>query len=307
MKFLKSSAFKITLSAVVIFLIFRAIGAEEIYAALLSANIYYIAISFALVLQIILLKSIRWRNIAAAFNIKIGLVDSVNYTLISYAFAFITPGRVGEFIKTKYLADKSNAGYFKSFITVAIDKIFDLIALLGSALLGIVFLDISLPFSDFLIFPFALYAVALVSTFLFFEKALKLAKYLIPKRYRDNLKVLSIRREFYLTSLGMSFLIWVILSAAAFFILRSLGIFEASLTAVMIAVPLMAFSSQLPISFGGIGIRELAAIYFLSSIGVTPGKSAAFSLIYTFVSFVAPAIIGAVFYARVKAKKSIDS
>lgn len=68
----------------------------------------------------------------------------------------------------------------------------------------------------------------------------------------------------------------------------------------MIAVPLMALSSQLPISFGGIGVRELVAVYLFSTIGIAAEKSAAFSLIYTFVSFIVPAIIGAFLYLKLK-------
>ena len=295
--------FKFLLSAVLLFLIVRWIGAEEIYSALLSVNIYYILISFVFVLLLTLLKSIRWRNIAAAFKANISLADSINYTFISFAFGFVTPGRIGEFIKGKFLADKSKAGYFRSFLTAVVDKIFDLAALLGLAFLGTAFLDIDMPFSGLLVLPFALYAAILVLTWLFFNKTLKLAKYFIPGKYKDSIRLLRITREFYLSSLGMSFLIWAFLSMTAFFVLKALGIAEISLLTVIVAVPLMALSSQIPISLGGIGVRELVAIYFFSIMGVAAEKSAAFSLIYTFVSFAVPAVIGAILYVRAKSQK----
>ncbi|MBI2523114.1 flippase-like domain-containing protein [Candidatus Woesearchaeota archaeon] len=300
MKLLKSSGFKVLLSVILLFLVFRLIGFQEIYAVLLSVNLSYILISFVFVLLLILLKAVRWRNIAAAFKANISLADSINYTLISFTFGFVTPGRVGEFIKGKYLADKTKAGYFKSFLTAVIDKAFDIASLFGSALLGIAFLDINLPFSDLFIYLFISYIIILILIFLFFDKSLKFAKFFLPKKYRDDLEPLSITRKIYLSSLGISFLIWIFLSAAAFFILKSMDIPAVSLLIVMIAVPLMALSSQLPISFGGIGVRELVAVYLFSTIGIAAEKSAAFSLIYTFVSFIVPAIIGAFLYLKLK-------
>lgn len=306
MSLLKSNVFKTAFKALVsvtlLFLIFRLIGFEEIYAALLGMNFNYILVSLMFVLLLMLVKSIRWRNIASTFKAYISLADSVNYTFISFAFGFITPGRVGEFIKSKYLADKAKAGYFRSFLTVVIDKIFDLAALLGLVFLGTLFLDINSPFSDLFIFPFILYTIILILIFLFFDEALKFAKFLIPRKYKDDLKLLRITRRFYLASLGLSFLIWFFLSVAGFFILKALDASEISLLIAIIVVPLMALSSQLPISLGGIGVREVVAIYALSFIGIAAEKSIVFSLIYTFVSLGIPAIIGVILYIKSKNK-----
>jgi len=56
MKFLKSSAFKIALSAILLFLVFRLVGVKEVYASFLSVNLAYLLISLVFVFVLILLK-----------------------------------------------------------------------------------------------------------------------------------------------------------------------------------------------------------------------------------------------------------
>ena len=131
MRILKSNTlkfiFKLLVSITLLFLIFRFIGVNKVYNELLNANIYYMAAALFLVIFPIFFKAIRWRSIIQIFNKTITIKSSINYTLISIAFSIVTPGRLGEFIKAKYLVDSSNMGYIKSIVTVVIDKIFDII------------------------------------------------------------------------------------------------------------------------------------------------------------------------------------
>ena len=295
---------KLAVSAAILLFIFRIIGVDKVYSELSNTNIFYVFVSFIFVYMAILLKSLRWRNIAGFFRAPISVKESLSYTFISLAFGIITPGRVGEFIKAKYLNDKSGIGLIKSLLTVTLDKIFDVAALLGFALIGLSFFDFGIPVSPAIfVILFILYLLFLSVCFFFPGKLVKFAKFFVPKKYKNELNLFSEFNRTYILSLGFSALIWLFLSLVAFFVLKALAIPSVSLVIVMIAVPLMALSSQLPISFGGLGIRELVAIYLFSIIGIATEKSAVFSLMYTFVSFVVPAIIGAVLYFKVKAKR----
>ena len=292
---------KLTVSAAVLFFIFRIIGLEKLYSELANANIFYVFVSFVFVFLAIFLKSLRWKNIAGLFKAPISIKESLNYTYISLAFGMITPGRVGEFVKAKYLNDKSGIGLVKSLITAALDKAFDVAAMLGLALTGLSLFDFGIPAPPIIFrILLVLYLVILSSLFFFPEKFVVVAKFFVPKKYNNKLDFFSEFSRVHLLSLGLSALVWLFLSIAAFFVLKALAIPSVSLLMVMIAVPLMALSSQLPISFGGVGIRELVAIYLFSAIRIATEKSAVFSLIYTFVSFIVPAIIGAFLYLKVK-------
>lgn len=306
MKFLKSNTVKLGLkfivTTVLIYLVFRYVGVEKVYNELYNLNANYIFLAFLFTFPLIFFKAIRWKGIVSIFNTSIRTGTSVIYTLISIAFAIVTPSRLGEFIKVKYLTDKTRIRYLKSFSTVVIDKGFDIIAMVFLGLLGFSFLDATAKWANLFVAVFFLYLLILVFVFLFFDKFLTFVPYFLPKKYREGFKKIALTRIIYLKSILISLVIWLILSIQAFLILNSLEV-KTSLLITITAIPLMALSAIVPISIGGIGVRELIAISFFSLLGVSAEKSAIFSLLYTFISSGIPAIAGAFlhfFYKKAK-------
>ncbi|MEK6869709.1 MAG: lysylphosphatidylglycerol synthase transmembrane domain-containing protein [Nanoarchaeota archaeon] len=305
MKILKSDKLaiivKLAVSAAILFFIFRIIGLEKAYSELANANIFYIFVSFAFVFLAILLKSLRWKNIAWLFKAPMSIKESLNYTYISLAFGMVTPGRLGEFIKAKYLNDCSKIGIIKSLITVTLDKLFDVAALIGFALIGLSFFDFGIPVPPiFFMILLVLYFVFLSAFFFYPEKLVMAAKFFIPEKYKNKLNFFSEFDRYHLYSFCFSAVIWIFFSFSAFFILKSLGISNTPLLVIIVAVPLMALSSLIPISLGGIGVREAVAISLFLAIGMAVEKSLVFSLIYTFNGFIVPAIIGTFLYLKLK-------
>ena len=308
MNFLKSNvvklALKLTISVVLIYFVFRFIGINKIYKELVNANVYYIAISLFFTVFLIIFKAIRWKNIIGMFNIGLNLGSSVKYTLISIAFSLITPSKLGEFIKVKYLTDKTGVRYLKSFITVVIDKGFDIVAMTFLAFLGLMSLQEFSNWSNVFRSLFFIYSILLILVFVLFDQVLKLVYRIVPKKYKESFKRMKFSRMLYLKSIVLSLIIWVILSTQASFILKSLGMSSSLLLAISI-VPLMALANFVPISLGGIGIREVIAISFFIVIGISAEKSIVFSLMYTFITAGVPALIGSFLnlLPRIKNKK----
>jgi|TARA_Y100000310_G_C20702327_1_gene831034 hypothetical protein len=304
MRILKSNTlkfiFKLLVSITLLFLIFRFIGVNKVYNELLNANIYYMAAALFLAIFPIFFKAIRWRSIIQIFNKTITIKSSINYTLISIAFSIVTPGRLGEFIKAKYLVDSSNMRYIKSIVTVVIDKIFDIMTIVLLGLIGLSFLKEIEAFSSFFIYASVFYILVIILILIYFDKVLKLISYILSKKYKNSFEKFTLNRTFYIKGLLFSLLIWITLSTEAFFILKALNFLSPSFYVVISIVPLMALSSMLPISIGGMGVRELISIYFLSVIGIQAEKSVIFSLIYTLVSAGIPAIMGAILYIKGK-------
>tara|TARA_Y100000310_G_C20701447_1_gene830348 strand:+ start:4129 stop:5022 length:894 start_codon:yes stop_codon:yes gene_type:complete len=293
---------KLTVSIILIFLIFCYIGINKVYNELLNANFYYItAALFAVTFQIIL-KAIRWKSIIQIFNKTINTKSSINYTLISLAFSIVTPGRVGEFIKAKYLVDKTEIGYLKSISSVVIDKVFDIITVILLGLVGLSFLQQNFLPSDYFVYALAAYIAALISIYIFLGKIHNVITNFLPKKFKESFGKLRITRRFYIRSLIFSLFIWLTLSLQAFFVIKALSVQQVSFYVIVVVVPLMAISSMIPVSLGGLGVREVVAIYFLSLLGVPAEKSAIFSLLYTFLAFGIPAAIGAVLFLRRKRK-----
>jgi glycosyltransferase 2 family protein len=286
---------KLIVSIALLFFIFRFIGVENALVELKNVDMPFIFLALIFVVFEVFFKSVRWNTVVKVFNKGLGVVSAINYTLISRAFGIVTPGRIGEFIKAKYLKDKTNISYLSSVMTVVIDKLFDIIVLVLFGLIGLsLFWEIFVEFNYF-IFAFVVYALVLILVFVFFDKVIKL----LPKKFKNNLKGLKIDRIFYFKSMFLSMVIWLILGIEAFLILKALGV-SVSFFLIIIVVPLMALSSLLPISIGGIGVREVVAIFFFSFIGIEAEKSTVFSLLYMFISFGISAIVGAALYIKKK-------
>ena len=289
-------ALKIAVSTTLLYFILKFVGIDKIYHELSASNLFYVTLGISLIPAQILFKALRWNFMIHIFKNEIGLKSSFTYTLISQAFGIITPGRVGEFVKAKFLVEKTGMSYKKSFITVVLDKLFDVITVVFAALAGLALIN-AIPFSKTLfVIAFLTYFLLVSFSFLFFETIKKIVYGLIPQKYKENFQGLHITLNLYAKSLAYSVLIWTILSLQGFLISKALYM-DLSFSSMLAIIPLMAFSSMVPFSIGGIGVREAIAIYFFMPFGVTPEKSVLFSIINTFVSFGIPAIIGAIIYA----------
>ena len=305
-EFFRSNAAKFALKAgistALLLAIFYFIGAGKIYNELVSSSLYYVALGAAFVPVQILFKAARWSSIIHIFKNKISLRSSYDYTMVSQSFGIITPGRVGELIKAKFLVDETGMGYARSISTIIIDKAFDVIVGVLIALGGLSFV---LPNHNkaFFTSAFIAYSALMLFSLLFFSRIKKqiinvLLK-VLPKKYKANFEGLIMPPTLYAKSLAYSILVTTALSVQGFFAAKALFM-DVSFFVMLTLIPLMAFSSMLPISIGGVGIREIVSIYFLSSIGVAAEKSAAFSLLYTFVTFGIPAVTGAILFFRRK-------
>jgi glycosyltransferase 2 family protein len=77
-------------------------------------------------------------------------------------------------------------------------------------------------------------------------------------------------------AVGLAYQLVVV--AAVFLAARALGL-HLSLTAVLAFVPAVAIAQVLPISLGGLGVREGAFVLFLHPLGVTTGQAVALGLL----------------------------
>jgi glycosyltransferase 2 family protein len=293
---------KITISTILIFVILRFIGIDNVLSSLSQVKPSMLAIGLIFTIPLIIFKSFRWMAIVRGFSAKLKFLDSVRFTLMAISFSLITPAKLGEFVKTKYLVDNANIRYLRSFITVFIDKGFDILAMAFLALIGISQLEIFSEINLAVISIFIIYTLILLGVFVFFDKVINFIPVMLPKKLKSRFVDINLTREIYLSSFIYSLGIWLILSIQGFIVLNSLGI-TTSLFTVISLIPLMALSSLVPFSLGGIGIRELIAISFLVTIGISADKAAIFSILYTLISSGIPAIIGGFLHLFYKNRK----
>lgn len=293
---------KILVSLVILGLIFRSIDLSKVLLQLRNLDFGILALSALVTILLMLVRTLRWRMIIRFFKSSLPLGSSVIYVVIATAFSYVTPGKVGEFVRAKYLVDDTKMSYARALGTVLVDKLFDLFVLLvisgvsATYLLELFGMDLGLPLTWLAVASSAIGVATLVAFLPWFWGSARL----LPFSYGRRLSRFVLSRSVFARASLLSVLIWLGLGLQAYLVLISLAGPSADYLTVLAAVSLMTIFSMIPISFGGIGVRELVAVKFFSYMGVAPETSVIFSLLYSFISSGAVAILGAVLYTAHK-------
>jgi uncharacterized protein (TIRG00374 family) len=214
---------------------------------------------------------------------------------------FITPGKIGDFYRSKYLTDISNAPLSKTFLSVFFDRVSNLIALIFFALSGGIILisifDLENLFILSLILGASIFLIFLIlgcSYFLkgHFSKKIKqfskeLLFRLLPLTWKRkaeyffkelslNIKKLKPILLFKLAFYELIYYLFLVL--VHFFLFLSLGSF-IPFWYFLIILAIVVLVNSLPITIAGIGTREASFFLFLSPWGVSLSEAILFSLL----------------------------
>ena len=271
-----------------------------------AANYALIALAAIGVLPLILVKTLRWRTILSAHRISLPVWDSYLVYFSSLFIGFLTPGRLGEFIKAVYVTRSCNVSMARAFAGVLADRLFDFYALL---IIG------SLALLD--LFPTAQSVTLVIAILLALAAPLVLFLYAPSFAFfqRVGLRFGAIGRKFFDTESGMlpglraellNLPVRVVISASlstalayllfygqGYLLARALDI-DIGFVQVMFAVALGSLVTLIPISISGLGTRELAIITYLESASVAPEAALGFSLLIFFNFQIVGGVIGAV-------------
>ena len=80
-------------------------------------------------------QSVRWRLIAATPSV--GIPRFVEMTVSGVAVNNVLPGRIGDFLRARWLGLAARMPAGKAFGTVVLDRVFDLVVLVGLLVVGI--------------------------------------------------------------------------------------------------------------------------------------------------------------------------
>ena len=95
---------------------------EEIY----RVNTSLIILALIINIPHLFIKSFRWNFLLKQQKIFINPIETFMAYLSSLYIGYITPGRLGEFVKVIYLKSNRGISLSKGFSSVLIDRIFDL-------------------------------------------------------------------------------------------------------------------------------------------------------------------------------------
>ncbi len=240
---------------------------------------------------------LKWRYLLSG-SVKVSRAQLIRSVIGGYAFVLATPGQVGEFSRVLFIPGQSK---LKLMGLVAIDKAsaFGATVLLSSLSLALWHSGV---FYMLFIGILGLFILIACRPELLTTTAKKLSRSLPFKDkvslFLEGFGSLSHRR---ITTLLFFSLFYFMIYSTQFYLL--LWAFEnVDLRVMVICFPLVMLINSLPITMGGLGVREGAAVLFFSQFGVQESSALAASLLLFTINILIPGLCGLAFIHHIGAK-----
>lgn len=247
---------------------------------------------WALVLTVpfITLKALRWHAMLLAAGVDATFREATVSLVGGMGLALVTPARLGELVRVAYLRDPRK---WKIGGLVMLDKGFDVLVLTG----------LSIPGAWRLLGPVpgVLFSLAtVVGLSLVFDPRTVLAKVSVFTRalpFRDKVESVSSSAEILRPRSTLVFLLFTLLSFVV--VLAQFGILllnwhSWSFSVVLLTFPLVVLTNVVPLTVGGLGIREGTAAILLSHYGVPAADAALAAFLMFAINTALPGVLGTV-------------
>ena len=294
---------RLVLSFALIAFLFTKIDMSIAWDAVKQSNIGLLIFSFFLFVFLMFLTLCRWDILLQGLRLKFNF----SKLLVSFSggtfFNLFLPTTIGgDVIKGLHLAAYSRRTR-EVVASVIIDRLSGYIALnvvvLVSFAVGFSYLSDRVVLLAIAILSLGLLVVLIL---LFHKRAYRFASRLLGKN-RFTKKLKNVQREiFYLQSrprvlfriLGVSLIVQFGIGIMYYLIACSLGI-EKPVIYFFILVPILIAISTLPLTIGGLGLRDWAAVFLFTKIGISKELAIVISLL-SFLFLVIVGIIGGIVY-----------
>ena len=249
---------------------------EKIKNAFFSIKPIFIILALSLTLPRILIRNYAWQLIQKEQNIKLTFFQSLKIFLIGYFYGSITPGYLGQLMRVPYMKKKTGEPYGKLFVNSSIESIVHSSSMYIMIIIGALLIVETFPG----IFPITIVWIIILAIIIIYfikkERGEKLfytlIKYLIPKKLKHNLNrfVQTFYNDFpKINRLILPFILgiftWIIIFSQEYIIVLALGL-DIPYLYFLLLFPLANAAGFLPITFAGLGTRELAAIVLFSTL-----------------------------------------
>ncbi len=286
-------------TAVIIFIIFKVtVDAHTFIKTAKEGSITFLWYALLAILPTFILNPLRWFFVLRAYGYNLELKKSFYAVTAAGAFILI-PGRLGDFIRGYFTKDRIPTA--ESVGSIIVEKIIDVVVLLLIASIGLMILG-------HILYGFVALAVAIcvtigVVTIKKIGPKLGLAK--IPFVHKVAAAVKAPERPAYLAMASIVSLVnWFSSITSTYFLFLA---FHAVVpfVAIVAYLPITLFAGLIPLSIGGIGIRDGAIITLFSPYS-TSAQALAVGLSYSSLSYFLFMLVGIPFVIHhFSPKKSI--
>jgi uncharacterized protein (TIRG00374 family) len=283
MKLKKKNAvtfFRFLVAAALLISLLFFIDTQNLGEVFLNINFFWIFIAFFFLIISAIVMSYRWHYLLLIHGLKQPFKTTLKITLLSAAFGSALPGGMGQDVIRAYQMIDNIGKIISVSSSIIIDRFIGLYSMLFLAFISSLILqsmqNVAAPVFILFILQFAfVFAWVILLAF-----RVRIGDWLNFKVMENNTSIIckSLRffhaitdiriiRTVFLRSFLLSILAQLIRCLIFFFLFLALGE-HVNLLLLLLIVPLVFIIKFIPVSIGGLGVREGALIYFGGLYGV---------------------------------------
>lgn len=291
---------KIFVTGIILSLLFSYIDVKHLKQHLLSASIHWVIVGIVLGFVLTVIAAWRWMRINSYLNSDLPFKLCVTVYFEAVMFNIFLPGSVGGEVIRVIRASRVNGKLRESIFSVFFDRAANLGAIVLMVLVFLPTLVINEETTELMWIVISLMTVSGILFVVFL--ALPYMKSF--RRYRLLREALRIsfmfRRIFFhrarllevvILSLGIQVFSIGILYVGGL----AIGLYDLSIGQLAIVTMLGMLSNTVPISFGGLGVREGAMVWALMQFGVNQVEAYSLAFLFGFM-FICQGFPGALFW-----------
>ncbi|TSA27384.1 UPF0104 family protein [bacterium] len=269
--------FKIIISILFLIFLFFIIKPQHILAALKNADILWVVLAFLLLPLNLFMQSMRWKFLVTLSKEKVSNKEIILSILYSFSYSIFTPARLGEIGRAFHI---SNSKKDEMVVLAFYEKFFAFYSLL---LFGV----ISLSFYQSFYYLIAVVAVLLLIFF---------SKYIAQHLPYFN-KFTTILKKVHIAKIFLISLLFVFVYILQFYLI--LNAFQrVNIFSSFFFISIVMLVNAIPITFSGLGLRELASVYFFKQLLISHGQAASASLLLFAINILIPTFCGFFLHLR---------
>ena len=281
---------KIGLTIIIFWAILRKINFSQLAGTFSSPDLKFLVFAVGLAVPNFAIKFFKWHFLLNASHIPTDKWTASKSYLAGLSIGMITPARAGEVSRAFFLEKQYK---LQAIGVVLVDKVMDLLGIIAWSLIG------ARIFLDRPVFIALVLLVLMGIVLLFSSKPLynKLTTFLKPNGL--GLKIQQILST--LDKLSGRVLFVSIVSTLIMFMVVLLQCHALVLTfyhqplpfqITLFAYPLVILANILPITIGGLGVREGVAVFCLSFFGLPPEIAVTATLYLFLINVLGPSLMG---------------
>ncbi len=285
---------KISVSILLLYLIFSKIDLDQLSSCLEQGNIFFLGVSIMIGVVFNLIKFMKWHYLIKIGNPRLSYFDATKSYMIGNSLGLVTPMRAGELGRALYFKKEMRPGIMG--LTVA-DRFAELSVIFFLAIGGS-FVLIGNLFGSLVVFLFILSLLLIYSPNITRKK--------ISFNFPDNIFLKKISKLINAITtltlkqtsliLSLSFLAFILIIIEFYYLVSAFE--NVNLTTIYLIAPLITISTVLPISIMGLGVREGLSVFLLAKYGISPPTALSAAFLLFVINNLTIGLIGIVYLSK---------